>query len=170
MSILCISDLYGHQWRRKKSFSPPPCPWQIGGKTKSHDFTKSTLHYDVFDREWCQGHKTFFLAANDEAKWATVTAKSYQPGQISQLWQALGLTRKHQTRLEMLALKAQRKYNIDTSSPCYKICFVRSLRIFARRYSFSPRQAFPVHSNKHSSLVRKFINYGQKSFITLAPV
>ncbi len=30
-------------------------------------------------------------------------------------------------------------------------------------------QAFPVQSNKHSSLVRKSVNHGPKSFITLAP-
>ncbi len=33
--------------------------------------------------------------------------------------------------------------------------------------SVCPRRAFPAYSNKHSSLLRKFINYGQKSFITL---
>ncbi len=35
-----------------------------------------------------------------------------------------------------------------------------------RRYLVFPRQA---DSNKHSSLVRKFANDVQKSFITLAP-
>jgi hypothetical protein len=29
--------------------------------------------------------------------------------------------------------------------------------------------SFPAYSNKHSSLVRKLINYVQKSFITLTP-
>jgi len=28
----------------------------------------------------------------------------------------------------------------------------------------------PLFLHKHSSLLRKFVNYGQKSFITLAPV
>jgi hypothetical protein len=47
--------------------------------------------------------------------------------------------------------------------------FVRNLRIFVKSLSVCPRQAFPAESNKHSSLARKFVNYGQKSFITLAP-
>jgi hypothetical protein len=32
------------------------------------------------------------------------------------------------------------------------------------------RQAFRDYSNKQSSLVQKFVNYGHKSFIILAPV
>ncbi len=35
--------------------------------------------------------------------------------------------------------------------------------------SVSSLQAFPAKPNKHSSLVQKLINSGQKSFITLAP-
>jgi len=33
-----------------------------------------------------------------------------------------------------------------------------------------PLHAFQAQSNKHSSLLRKFVYYGQKSFITLTPV
>ncbi len=50
-----------------------------------------------------------------------------------------------------------------------EIFFARNLQIFVVSLSVCPRQAFPNQFNKHSSLVWKFINYGQKSFITLAP-
>jgi hypothetical protein len=52
---------------------------------------------------------------------------------------------------------------------CYKTFYGRNLRIFAMRLSVCPWQAFPDYSNKHSSLGQKFINYRQKSFITLTP-
>jgi hypothetical protein len=32
---------------------------------------------------------------------------------------------------------------------------------------FVPGKLFPAYSNRHSSLVQKLVNYGQKSFITL---
>jgi hypothetical protein len=47
--------------------------------------------------------------------------------------------------------------------------FVRNLRIFVIRLSVCPWQAFLAYCNKHSCLVQKFVIYGQKSFITLAP-
>ncbi len=34
---------------------------------------------------------------------------------------------------------------------------------------FVPCKVFPAYSNKHSSLVRKFVDYGQKSFMKLIP-
>ncbi len=34
---------------------------------------------------------------------------------------------------------------------------------------FLPDKLFPAYSYEHSSLVRKFVNYGQKSFIILGP-
>ncbi len=40
---------------------------------------------------------------------------------------------------------------------------------FSKEASVCPWKGFPYYSNKHSSFVRKFINYRQKSFITLAP-
>jgi hypothetical protein len=40
---------------------------------------------------------------------------------------------------------------------------------FRNKLEFCPRKASPAYSNKHSTLVRKFVNYGQKSFITLFP-
>ncbi len=46
--------------------------------------------------------------------------------------------------------------------------FVRNLRFFVISLSICPWQAFPAYSNKHSSLVQKLLNYGQKSLITLA--
>jgi hypothetical protein len=36
--------------------------------------------------------------------------------------------------------------------------------------SVFPWQAFPASSNKQSSLFQKIVNYGEKSFLTLAPV
>jgi hypothetical protein len=40
---------------------------------------------------------------------------------------------------------------------------------FFLSWSVCPWQAFPAYSNKLSSLIQKFVNYGQKSFITLGP-
>ncbi len=52
---------------------------------------------------------------------------------------------------------------------CCKTFYVRDLRIFVISLSVCPWQAFPDYSNKHTSLVQKFVNYGQKSSITLTP-
>jgi hypothetical protein len=41
--------------------------------------------------------------------------------------------------------------------------------IFVLSWSVCHWQTFPALSNKHSGLVRKYKNHGQKSFITLAP-
>jgi hypothetical protein len=48
--------------------------------------------------------------------------------------------------------------------------FVHNLQIFGINLSFCPWQAFQAYSNKHTSLVQKFVNYRQKSFITYAQV
>ncbi len=50
---------------------------------------------------------------------------------------------------------------------CYKTFFVHDLRIFVLSQSVCPWQTFPAQSNKHSSSVRKSVNHGHKSFITL---
>ncbi len=42
-------------------------------------------------------------------------------------------------------------------------------RIIQISYSVCPQQTFHFQSNKHSSLKRIHVNYGQKSLITLAP-
>jgi hypothetical protein len=52
---------------------------------------------------------------------------------------------------------------------CYKTFYVRKLQIFVISYSVCHRQAFLVYYNKHSSLVRKYVNHEQES-LTLAPV
>jgi hypothetical protein len=40
---------------------------------------------------------------------------------------------------------------------------------FVISWSVYPWQAFTPYSNKHSSLVQKFINYGRKFFLSLTP-
>jgi hypothetical protein len=59
--------------------------------------------------------------------------------------------------------------NTTTWAQCYKTFFVCDLQIFVVSWCVSPLQAFPAYSNKYSSLAQKFVNYGQKSSITLAP-
>ncbi len=51
----------------------------------------------------------------------------------------------------------------------YKTLFVRNLLIFIISESAISWQAFPAYSNKYCRLVLKFVNYGQKGFITRAP-
>ena len=52
---------------------------------------------------------------------------------------------------------------------CYKTFFVRDLRILVVGLSVCRWQAFQACSDKHSSLLRKIVNYGQKKFVTLVP-
>jgi len=51
----------------------------------------------------------------------------------------------------------------------YKTFFACSLQIFVMCQSVCHWQAFTAQSYKHSSSVQKFVNHGQKSFMTLAP-
>ncbi len=51
---------------------------------------------------------------------------------------------------------------------CYKK-IVRNLRIFVINQSVCPLQTFQAQSNKHSSLVRKFVNYGPKKLYNIGP-
>ncbi len=44
-----------------------------------------------------------------------------------------------------------------------------SIETFEISQSVCPWQVFQIQSNKHSSLLRKLVNYLQKSFITLGP-
>ncbi len=55
-----------------------------------------------------------------------------------------------------------------TWAKCYKTFYGRKLRLFIISQSICSWQAFQAQSNKHSSLLRKFIDYRQKSFKTLA--
>jgi hypothetical protein len=66
-------------------------------------------------------------------------------------------------------LELETRFHNSTRCHSYKTFFVRNFRIFVISYSVCPLQAFPAYSNKYSILVQKFVNYGQKSFITLAP-
>ena len=83
-------------------------------------------------------------------------------------WQAfLVYSNKHSSSLvRKYANYRHKKFlNIGPRTQCYKTF----LRIFVISYNVFNWQAFVVYSNKHSSLVRKYVNYGQKSVITLAP-
>ncbi len=57
----------------------------------------------------------------------------------------------------------------STGGQCCKTFFVRNLRIFIISLSVCPWQAFQAWSNKHSSLLQKSINYGQKKFYNIGP-
>jgi hypothetical protein len=50
-----------------------------------------------------------------------------------------------------------------------KLFFVCNLQIIVLGYSVFPWLAFLAKFSKRSSLVRKIVNHGQKSFITLVP-
>ncbi len=60
-------------------------------------------------------------------------------------------------------------YIIGPWCPCYETFFVRNLLILVIGEGVCTWQDFQAQSNKHPSIVRKFINQGQKSFITLDP-
>ncbi len=47
--------------------------------------------------------------------------------------------------------------------------FAHNLHIFVISQSVCPWQAFPVQSNKHSSLLQEFINQGCKKFYNIGP-
>jgi hypothetical protein len=51
----------------------------------------------------------------------------------------------------------------------YKTFYGRTLRIFVISYSVCPWQALTAYSNKHYSLVRKFVNYECKKFYNIGP-
>ncbi len=63
----------------------------------------------------------------------------------------------------------QRLNNFGTWSQCYKTFFVRDLRTFVLGQSVSQTRLEKFTKNKYSSLLRKSVIYGQKSFITLVP-
>ncbi len=52
---------------------------------------------------------------------------------------------------------------------CYKTFVTHNLQIFVISWSVCHWWAFPVHTNKHSSLVRKSVNHGQKRFYNIGP-
>ncbi len=102
--------------------------------------------------------------------------------QCSTLGQAPDLTRKYQTRLKKLAMDklssllrkwvnygCEKFYTIGPWGQFYINFFVRNLRIFGKSQSVYPWQAFQAQSNIHSFFLWKFLNRGQKSFITLDP-
>ncbi len=70
---------------------------------------------------------------------------------------------------KLFLLNKSRLQHRDTGAwgQCYKTFFVRDLRIFVISESVCPWQAFSIQSNKHSSLLLKLVNCGQKSLITL---
>ncbi len=57
-------------------------------------------------------------------------------------------------------------FNIGPWAQCFETFYGRNLRVFVISESVYPWQAFQAWSNKHSSLVQKLVNYGQKSFLT----
>ncbi len=68
-----------------------------------------------------------------------------------------------------IRLHAHKSFIVQTPGADVKKLYGRNLRVFVLSYSVCPWQAFQARSNKHSSLVQKLVNYGQKSFITLGP-
>ncbi len=61
-------------------------------------------------------------------------------------------------------------YNIESWAQCYKTSFVCDLHIFVLNQSVLLHYPEKLTNDKHSSLLRKFVIYRQKSFITLTPV
>ncbi len=58
---------------------------------------------------------------------------------------------------------------VKAQGPMLKKIWLIKISNFVISQSVCLWQAFPSQSNKHSSFARKFVNYGQKSFITLGP-
>jgi len=58
---------------------------------------------------------------------------------------------------------------IGSWGQCYKTFYGRDLHIFALSQSVCKTRLEKFANGKHSSLLRKFVNYGQKCFITLGP-
>jgi hypothetical protein len=65
--------------------------------------------------------------------------------------------------------KAIKWHKIQDRGQCYKTFSVRDLRIFILSWSVSQTRPEKLTNDQHSSLLRKSVIYGQKSFITLAP-
>ncbi len=70
----------------------------------------------------------------------------------------------HHSTFRILALAA----NIRPGPNVIKL-FVRYLQIFVLSSSVCPWQAYPSLSIKHSSLVQKFVSYGQRLFYNIGP-
>jgi len=64
-------------------------------------------------------------------------------------------------------VQTKKYYNIGARGQYYKKNFARDLRIFI--LSVCKTRLEKLARNKHFSLLRKFGDYGQKSFITLRP-
>ncbi len=60
-------------------------------------------------------------------------------------------------------------HHFDTRRQCYKTFLVRELRIFALSQSVYQTRLEKLTNDKHSRLLQKYVIYGQKSLITLAP-
>ncbi len=60
-------------------------------------------------------------------------------------------------------------YNIDSRGQCYKTFLVCDLHIFVLSSTVCRTRLEKLTSDKHSILLRIFVNYRQKSFITLTP-
>ncbi len=65
--------------------------------------------------------------------------------------------------------RQKRFYNIDTKAQCYKTFSVHDLRIFALSQSVCQTRPEKLTNDKHSSLVRKSANHGQKEFHNIGP-
>jgi hypothetical protein len=70
----------------------------------------------------------------------------------------------HHSTFRILSFTA----NIRTGPNVIKL-FVRYLQIFVLSSSVCPWEAYPSLSNKHSSLVRKCVSYGQRLFYNIGP-
>ncbi len=65
---------------------------------------------------------------------------------------------------------AKKFYTICPSGANVVILFPRDLGIFILSYSVCLTRLEKLASDKHSSLLQKFVNHDKKSFITLGPV
>ncbi len=70
---------------------------------------------------------------------------------------------KHSRLLRKIVNYGRKKfYNIDTRGQCYKTFSVRDLRIFILSQSVCQTKLKRLTNEKHSSLLRKFVNYRHK--------
>jgi hypothetical protein len=69
-----------------------------------------------------------------------------------------------------VAFVCDRLFCVKIRGQCYKTFSVCKLQIFVLSWSVCYIRMEKLTKDKYSSLLRKYIFYGQKSFITLGPV
>jgi hypothetical protein len=76
---------------------------------------------------------------------------------------------KHSSSLRKSVIYGKKIYNIRPRCQCYNTFYVRNLQIFVLSESVCQTRPEKLTNDNHSSLLRKSVIYGKRSFITLGP-